>query len=341
MIDFRFIWRINDRYDLHRTRYRSASSSAEDSRQFPQAEQILCERYGDLFNRRAQNFRLQKRNPAVVLGHKHEGIVLDIPNGFGIGGERNFYFSHMLNCVYDCRYCFLQGMYQSAHYIIFVNFEDFEEALVASARADPVRQSHYFSGYDCDSLAFDHVTEFVDYFRPVFERLDNAWLELCTKSVQIRSLEQRTPTERVIVAFSLSPADVVDAFEHKTPTLERRIAAMARLAELGWKLGIRFDPLIYHDAYQRSYSTLFEHVFSRISVRQVHSVTLGVLRFPKEMFNRIVHLYPDERLFAGPLETGSAHVSYRHDLQREMHDFCRHALLRLIPEEMLFSCSSF
>ena len=31
----------------------------------------------------------------------------------------------MLNCVYDCRYCFLQGMYRSANYVLFVNYDDF------------------------------------------------------------------------------------------------------------------------------------------------------------------------------------------------------------------------
>lgn len=35
----------------------------------------------------------------------------------------------MFNCIYDCRYCFLQGMYSSANYVIFVNFEDFDKEI--------------------------------------------------------------------------------------------------------------------------------------------------------------------------------------------------------------------
>ena len=31
----------------------------------------------------------------------------------------------MLNCVYDCSYCFLQGMFNSANYLVFVNYEDY------------------------------------------------------------------------------------------------------------------------------------------------------------------------------------------------------------------------
>ena len=92
---------------------------------YPNAVLIEIDRYGEVFNRRDQNFRLQKKNPALILAQKHDGFVLPTPPGYGIGGAHNFYFSHLLNCVYDCRYCFLQGMYRSANYVLFVNYEDF------------------------------------------------------------------------------------------------------------------------------------------------------------------------------------------------------------------------
>src|ERR1700761_7795137 len=88
---------------------------------FPYLVPIMCERYGEIFNRHAQHFRLQKQRPSLILAKKFDHFVLPTPAGYGIGGTHNFYFSHMLNCIYDCRYCFLQGMYNSAHYVIFVN----------------------------------------------------------------------------------------------------------------------------------------------------------------------------------------------------------------------------
>ena len=75
------------------------------------------------------------------------------PPDYGLGADRHYYFSHMLNCLYDCRYCFLQGMYQSANYVLFVNFEDFQSDIRSIAEANPDQQHFFFSGYDCDSLA--------------------------------------------------------------------------------------------------------------------------------------------------------------------------------------------
>ena len=135
---------------------------------FPDATVTECTRYGEIFNRRAQNFRLQKIKPALILAEKFANHVLPSPPEYAIGGEQNYYFSHMLNCIYDCRYCFLQGMYQSAHYVVFVNYEDFIQAITEKIRAAGNASVHFFSGYDCDSLALEPITDFVKEFLPVF-----------------------------------------------------------------------------------------------------------------------------------------------------------------------------
>ena len=88
------------------------------------------------------------------------------PSEYSIGGDLNYYFSHMLNCIYDCRYCFLQGMYRSANYVLFVNYEEFYQQikLICNSHAD--KSCHFFSGYDCDSLAMEPVTGFMQYLLP-------------------------------------------------------------------------------------------------------------------------------------------------------------------------------
>ncbi|MEO1370086.1 MAG: DNA photolyase, partial [Acidobacteriota bacterium] len=59
---------------------------------------IEVERYGEVFNRRDQSFRLQKKRPGLILAHKPDGHLQSVPAGYGIGGRHNYYFSHLLNC---------------------------------------------------------------------------------------------------------------------------------------------------------------------------------------------------------------------------------------------------
>ncbi len=306
---------------------------------FPQARKIICERYGEVFNPKAQNFRLQKQSPALILAEKYKNFALPAPPNYGIGAEKNYYFSHMLNCLYDCRYCFLQGMFQSANYVLFVNYEDFQADIRQISKANPKEEIHFFSGYDCDSLALEPVTGFAEDFLPFFAEIPNAWLELRTKSTQIRSLLSKEAFPRCIVAFSLSPDEIAQKVEDKAPSLLRRLDAMCKLQEQGWPLGLRFDPLIYQTGYQQQYKNLFEQVFSRIKIDALHSVSLGVFRLPEKYFKRIHKLYPEEKLFAGPLETKQKMTSYKAELELEMMQYCSELLLSYIPKAKFFPCT--
>ena len=306
---------------------------------FPAARVIDCERYGEVFNPKAQNFRLQKQRPALILARKHQKFVLPAPAGYGIGGERNYYFSHMLNCLYDCRYCFLQGMYQSANYVLFVNYEDFQQQIRDICQETPEQAVYFFSGYDCDSLAFEPVTGFAEAFLPLFAGLPNAWLELRTKSTQIRGLLSRVVLPQCVVAFSLSPESVADKVEAKAPILAKRIEAAAKLQQQGWPIGLRFDPLIYQHDYRQQYQQFFEQVFASIDANNLHSVSLGVFRLPEHFFKKMHKLYPDERLFASPLQNKAGMVSYKHELEQAMMADCSELLLQYIPKHSFFPCS--
>ncbi len=311
--------------------------AVEIRQRFPKASVVPCQHYGEVFNPKAQNFRLQKQQPSLILAEKFNKFVLPAPFSYNIGGQRNYYFSHMLNCIYDCRYCFLQGMYRSANYVLFINYEDFDSAIeqVANESEQP---AYFFSGYDCDSLALEPVTGFIKHTLPLFKKLDNAYIELRTKSTQIRSLLEIDAMHNCIVAFSLSPDSLAAALEHKAPTLAKRLDALEKLQQAGWPIGLRFDPIIYCDNYQKTYSDFFEQVFSRINLNQLHSVSLGTFRMPQGFYRNIVKLYPEERLFAGPLAESQPMVSYESKLEQEMLAFCQKKLLQLMPEEKLFIC---
>ncbi|MFT5376994.1 MAG: spore photoproduct lyase [Candidatus Latescibacterota bacterium] len=306
---------------------------------FPKAQVVPCQHYGEIFNRSAQNFRLQKRRPALILAHKHGHLVLPTPPGYGIGSESNYYFSHMLNCVYDCRYCFLQGMYRSAHMVVFVNYEDFQSGIDECIAAN-TNTPYFFSGYDGDSLALEGITDFTNHFLDFFATRPSAFFELRTKSIRIQSLLKRPALSNCVVAFSLTPETAATALEHGAPPVSRRLETLGQLAARGWPIGLRFDPLIYHRDWRTHYADLFAQTFARISPEQVHSVSLGQFRLPSAMYKRMQQLYPEEKLFAWGLKEKEGQVSYRHELATEIHNFCVEALLQYIDEKIFFPCPS-
>lgn len=308
-------------------------------RRFADLPVVPCRRYSEVFNRRGQSFRLQKRRPALVLAAKHGRRVLPVPAGYGFGDTPGYYFSHMLNCLYDCRYCFLQGMFRSAHYVLFVNYEDFEEEIDGRLAAAPAGEEvWFFSGYDCDSLAFEPVSGFAGHFLPFFARRPRARLELRTKSTQVRALLAHEPLAGCVVAYSLSPPPVAHALEHGAPGAAARLDALERLGRAGWPLGLRFDPLIHHRGWQESYGRLFAEVFARLRPEWIHSVSLGTFRLPRPFYRRLARLYPEEPLLAAPLDDGGDTVTYPAAVEEEMTAFCRREILRSLPAERFHSC---
>lgn len=305
---------------------------------FPRARIVPIERYGDVFNAPAQNFRHQKQNPALILASKPGRRVLPTPPGYHIGGKHNYYFSHMLNCVYDCRYCFLQGMYQSANYVVFINEEDFfaDIADITKQHNEPV---WFFSGYDCDSLALDPITGFVDSCLSYLDTNPLAHLELRTKSTQIRPLLKRHALPNVVVAYSLSPEPIVKHEEHGTPTLAKRLNALKQLQDNGWKIGLRFDPLLYADNFESLYGEMFDQVYQTLDMKAVHSVSLGVFRLPKGFHKKLVRLYPDAKLLAAPIIAREGMMSYPEDTELQMRAYCQSSLEKNIRPDQFFPCS--
>lgn len=307
---------------------------------FKKARCIEIDRYGEIFNKRNQNFRNQKKNPALILAYKNDGLVLPTPEGFGIGASKNYYFSHMYNCIYDCRYCFLQGMYSSANYVVFVNFEDFDIEIKKIIEANLNKKLTFFSGYDCDSLALESVTGFAKHIIPLFEKYPEVDIEFRTKSTQIKPFSSIEPLENFVIAYSLMPDVMSKSLDNKTPSVQKRIEAMSSLASKGWKIGLRFDPLIHGKNWKILYEELINKVFRSIPKETIHSVSFGALRFPKEMFKDIIKLYPDEILFSGPLSQKKEIVSYDNNIEEEMIEFCEDLTARYVNESQIFKCSA-
>ncbi len=289
---------------------------------------ISIERYSEIFNRKGQNFRLQKKKPSLILAKKYGDFLHKIPPTFGIGSSNNYYFSHALNCPFDCSYCFLQGMYRSAHFVIFINYEDFQKAIVEKGEAT------FFSGYDADSFALEPTTGFVQEFIPFFQKNPKAFLEIRTKSILTRPLLMQDLIPNCVIAYSLNPENIVQNLEKKTPSLAKRLQALEKLQQKGWKVCLRFDPVIYQKDFEPIYRDFFKKVFTFIDISLLHSATLGSFRLPKPFYKNMQKIGSDPKLLAVLQEDDQ--MSYPKEIEKKMIDFCTEEILKYMPRQKLF-----
>ena len=246
---------------------------------------IKIDHYGEIFNRNRQNFRIQKDNLNYIIASKKNNLVIPTPPS--TTSVKGYYFSHMYNCIYDCDYCFLQGHFNSAYHVYFINYEDFEEAIFNESIKTKTK-TWFFSGYDCDSLASEKITGFAEYFVPLFSKLENSILELRTKSSRMTELLKLKPNPNVVCAFSLNPQNIIDIYEKGTPSLSSRISSIKSLSKKGWRIGFRFDPLILAASHKNEYLELFELAVNCIPRNSIHSVSLGSLRLSESHHKKMI-----------------------------------------------------
>ena len=299
---------------------------------------IYCDHYGEIFNIKSQNFRTQKKKPSLILAKKEGKKLHNIPKTFSIGGKKNYYFSHMLNCIYDCEYCFLQGKHMSAHYLLFVNYEDFFVEIKKEINKNREEKSYFFSGYDCDSLAFDGITGFIESFFPIFQKNKNGILELRTKSTQINKILKYKPIDNCIIAFSFTPENISKLIEHKTPSVKKRIVAMKKLAKAGWKLGLRFDPIIPACNFAKIYENLFKNIAANINEKDIHSISFGMMRFPKKMFKRMNKENSNKRILSLSLENRKGIYTYKEKMENKLENIIVSKLRKYMKNTPIYNC---
>jgi len=250
---------------------------------FPKAKIVEIGHYKDVFNRPSQEYREQKKSLSLILARKEEPYLYkgsQFSDDFGF--ENFFYTPSMLNCLYDCEYCYLQGMYQSANIVLFTNTEDFFTQLKPYLD----KPTLVAISYDTDLLAFDPLNQ-VSQWLSFASKQENLNIELRTKSANYRPLQKLNPNDRVTLAWTLSPQSIIDRYEHKTPSLQKRLNAIKTLSGAGWRVRICFDPMLDVKNFSSIYEPFVDEVFSELDASRLSECTIGTFRIGNKHLKNI------------------------------------------------------
>ena len=167
------------------------------------AEVIRIRHYKDVFDRKRQNAPLQREHRALIVAVRDGNRVFKGAPVCQSFGQKNFYYaSSMMNCPFDCEYCYLKGMYPSGHMVVFVNLEDYRKDVEEKLKEGPM---YVCASYDTDLLAMNGLTGHADFWKEMAKTYGDLLVELRTKAVP----EIKENISNVIYAFTLSPEEVV------------------------------------------------------------------------------------------------------------------------------------
>ena len=207
-------------------------------------------------------------------------------------GCRYFIINLNLQCPLDCAYCILQNYLAEPWITVFVNLEDLWQELDGFLEKNKNRFLRIGTGELGDSLALDHFTllsrDLIYYFR----KRPDVFLELKTKTINIRNILALEPQDNIVISWSLNTEKMARAEEKGSPPVRARLEAARCVAERGYPVGFHFDPLIRHAGWRKGCAGVVRDLLAMVPASRIAWISLGSLRFPPHLKKTILARFP-------------------------------------------------
>ena len=293
-------------------------------KRFPKAKIIEIEDYKKIFNKNGQDFQIQKLSTKLILAKKQPPFIYPATDIIQDSGFSNFYYcTPILNCIYNCEYCFLQGMYSSANIVVFTNTVEVKDAVKKQIleRKYPDEPLLLSLSYNTDILALENILPLTKQWIDFANNTDDLFMEIRTKSGLTSSFNKLKPSKKILFAWTLSPNNIIQKYEHKTPLLERRIMSIQKIVDSGWPVRLSFDPILIYPNWKEDYKQMFERIKETISGDKIFDITIGVFRMSDDFYNRIKKTKPHSDLFYNNYDNSNNVKTVTKDQKEMVRDF--------------------
>ncbi len=301
---------------------------------FPESVIVEIDHYKDVFCRSGQNAALQHYSQKLIIASKEGELVYKgAPVCQSFGNEYFYYTSCVMNCIYDCEYCYLKGMYPSGNLVVFVNLEDIFEEIEAVLKTHSM---YLCISYDTDLLALEGILGYVQKWTEFAAAHPGLKLEIRTKSANITAIGAQPVLENVIYAFTMSPNPVCKMFERKTPDLASRIQCAAKTIEMGHPVRLCFDPMIYCEDWKEHYENMLAEIAASLDFQKLQDVSVGSFRVSKDYLKKMRKIQPESAVVQFPFENDGGYYHYPDEIMHRMEHFLIEGLEEYIATEKIF-----
>ncbi|MGI5850282.1 MAG: radical SAM protein [Christensenellales bacterium] len=238
-------------------------------------------------------------------------------------------------CSAMCLYCYLVCTYYKCSYLrVFVNREQMMKKLKDSARKYP--GSVFEIGSNSDLVLENVVSGNLEWTIRQFADVKNARLTLPTKFDMIDPLLRIDHGQNVTIRMSLNPDEIINRIEFRTSRLDARIAAINKLYQANYTVGILIAPIILIEGYERMYKQLFQTMAQKILPEILKSVSLEIIFMTygtvthginKQAFPRAEELYNGDTMSY----CGRHRYGYTKDTKEKALSFLKVCIQQYLP----------
>ncbi|MGM0380727.1 MAG: radical SAM protein [bacterium] len=228
----------------------------------------------------------QKDKGSLYIHGKKKSLLKNWRSHPRLVGNDEWCLIPLQGCPMDCCYCYLQDYLQRPLVQLWPGWEELSRQI--ESKIGSTDSSLNFSlGEFSDGLFLEPLLEFLPAVWEVF-RNTRATLEVRTKSHQVEPvLENLEPHEQGIFCWTLTPPGLARKVELFSAPPEKRLGALKKVLEAGFRAAVRFDPIFLKDNWLEAYRRLIREMKNYFPPDKLEYIMLGTFRFPAG-FDRVM-----------------------------------------------------
>jgi spore photoproduct lyase len=168
----------------------------------------------------------------------------------------------------------------------------------------------------------------------------NMILELKTKSDNVDHLLDVDHKGRTVISWSLNPQRIISKHEFRAANFNARMTALEKVQRAGYMTGFHFDPLLIEGDWEKDYEELIKDLFEHADPDRIAWISIGSLRFPPEMGEKVKAKFPKTDLLDGEMIRGNDNKQrYFKPLRIEIYKHIYRCLLKYgSPDLFIYFC---
>ncbi|HUS47844.1 MAG TPA: hypothetical protein VNA25_28225 [Phycisphaerae bacterium] len=177
----------------------------------------------------------------------------------------------LTGCVHKCNYC-----YEGYVVNIMLDLEDFAENVYQTTLRRPHQKLYRHDMYS-DAICFEPEYGSSAILSEMFARTGDKYLLYYTKSDNVDHLLDLPHKSNAIFYLSLATETVCRVIERDTPSMARRIEALRRCQQAGYRVRVGFSPIIPLRDWRAEASECLEQLFAAVRPETVRLWVLSMM----------------------------------------------------------------
>lgn len=226
-------------------------------------------------------------------------------------------------CPFYCEYCFLKSYFSERDVVLYTNKKSLFEEL--ERRLSEGKKRRFYLGEYSEPLWTNRFNGLVSEIIEIFRGYPEEELEVRTKFNDVDFLKDIRPSKNIIFAWSLLPEDISERIEKGVPSVEERIKAMVKTKEMGFRIGVRLEPLLFYKGWEDGYSKLMK----KVSFALDEPLEMGALRLTPSLRRLIYSKNPESEILKNEfILSKDGKLRYPRGIRFRLYNY----ILSLIPK---------